>query len=312
MRNRGLSLGARSGEPHDLGLENHPPQHPLPALGRIAALAVECSVCPLVFDRCRAFRIARSARRVSTSFLAIATTYATLGCASRNVKTSGPANPPSSRTRMRAWGNASRTRARRRFKMPMAPAFADALPGRSTAVTRVLLRLVVEAEKADDRQIAPRIVMAVPEGQLLRAVGRVVGRVQIDRDALRPPVQPASVPRDHRVGQRRAHPVQRPWHRRHSRTGRASVARPRPRPRADRGPAAVCGWDRARAGPRHWHPRSHTRCRTRAAPAGRRARARPSRAGADPPCTRRGARSSPGADRRPGGGCAPPSELPCR
>ncbi len=42
----------------------------------------------------------------------------------------------SSRTRTRAWGNARHTRTRRRHRMPMAPALATALPGRSTAVAR--------------------------------------------------------------------------------------------------------------------------------------------------------------------------------
>jgi hypothetical protein len=50
--------------------------------------------------------------------------------------------------------------------------------------------------------------MGVPERQLLRAVRRVIGRIEIDRDLLDPPVQPAPVALDHRVGQHRPHAIQ--------------------------------------------------------------------------------------------------------
>src|SRR5207245_9143685 len=46
----------------------------------------------------------------------------------------------------------------------------------------VLDRLGVERDRGNEGQIAPRVVIAVEEGELLLAVGRVVGRIEIDRD----------------------------------------------------------------------------------------------------------------------------------
>jgi hypothetical protein len=46
----------------------------------------------------------------------------------------------------------------------------------------VLPGLVVKGQGADERQIAPMIVEAIEEGQLLGAVGLVLGGIQIDRD----------------------------------------------------------------------------------------------------------------------------------
>jgi len=37
--------------------------------------------------------------------------------------------------------------------MPIAPQEPETLPGRNTAATKILFRLVVEGEKADHRQI---------------------------------------------------------------------------------------------------------------------------------------------------------------
>ena len=72
----------------------------------------------------------------------------------------------------------------------------------------------------NERQIAPVIVEAIEEGQLLRAVGLVLGDIEIDRD------QPdaaaaAAMPRNHRVGERVAHGEQ------HPRGGRVLEARDR-------------------------------------------------------------------------------------
>ena len=47
---------------------------------------------------------------------------------------------------------------------------------------QVLLGFVVEGEKADYGQVAPGVVMAIEERQLLRAVRGIVGRIQIDGD----------------------------------------------------------------------------------------------------------------------------------
>ena len=54
---------------------------------------------------------------------------------------------------------------------------------------------IVEGQK-QQRQVAPAIVVPVEEGELLGAVRRVVGRIQVDRDPPRPPVQPALMPLD--------------------------------------------------------------------------------------------------------------------
>ena len=77
----------------------------------------------------------------------------------------------------------------------------------------VLPGLVVKGQGADERQIAPMIVEAIEEGQLLGAVGLVLGGIQIDRD------QPdaaaaAAMPGNHRVGERVAHGEQHPRGRR--------------------------------------------------------------------------------------------------
>ena len=49
--------------------------------------------------------------------------------------------------------------------------------------------------------------MAVKEGQLLRAVRGIIGRIQVDRDDGGAAVQPAAMAFDHTIGQRFAHPV---------------------------------------------------------------------------------------------------------
>ena len=77
----------------------------------------------------------------------------------------------------------------------------------------ILPRLVVKGQGAHERQIAPVIVEAIEEGELLRAVGLVLGDIEIDRD------QPdaasaATMPGNHRVGERVAHGEQHPRGRR--------------------------------------------------------------------------------------------------
>ena len=66
---------------------------------------------------------------------------------------------------------------------------------------QVLLLLVVEAHKSHHRQIAPAIVMAIEEAELLRAMGRIVGRVQIEGNEPGPAMQPAAMTFDHALGQ---------------------------------------------------------------------------------------------------------------
>jgi len=62
---------------------------------------------------------------------------------------------------------------------------------------QVLLGLVVESDKPHHGQIAPSVVIAVEQGQLLGPVGRVVGGIQIDGDASGPAMQPLGMPLDH-------------------------------------------------------------------------------------------------------------------
>src|SRR4029077_14095610 len=73
---------------------------------------------------------------------------------------------------------------------------------------QILLRLLVKAQKAYHRQIAIGVVVAIEEGQLLGAVGGIIGRIQIDRDASGSAPQTTAMPFDHTVGQRFAHAKQ--------------------------------------------------------------------------------------------------------
>ena len=84
----------------------------------------------------------------------------------------------------------------------------------------VLPRLVVKGQGAHERQIAPVIVEAIEEGELLRAVGLVVGDIEIDRNEPDAAPSPA-MPGNHRVGERVAHGEQ------HPRGGRVLEARDR-------------------------------------------------------------------------------------
>src|SRR5206468_1925763 len=74
--------------------------------------------------------------------------------------------------------------------------------------TQVLLGFVVEGEERQERQIAPAVVMAVEEGELLRAVRRVIGRIEIDRDAPGPPMEAALMAHDHTRGESAPHRVE--------------------------------------------------------------------------------------------------------
>ena len=73
---------------------------------------------------------------------------------------------------------------------------------------QILIRLLVERQEPGHRQVAPGVVVTVEEGQLLGAVGRVIGRIQIDRDPLGLALQPSAMALDHGLGERDPHPVQ--------------------------------------------------------------------------------------------------------
>jgi len=73
----------------------------------------------------------------------------------------------------------------------------------------ILVRLVLKRQEREQGQVAPRVVMAVEERQLLRAVCRIVR--EVDRDAARPATQAAAVALDHGRRQFAAHRIQRAW-----------------------------------------------------------------------------------------------------
>ena len=169
---------------------------------------------------------------------------------------------------------------------------------------RELLGLVVEGHRRHDRQVAPRVVVAVEERELLLAVGRVVGGVQVDRDAGRPALEPPPLGLDHRVGQHVRHVAQRRPRPPRSRTATGSAARPAPAPRSDRGRPAACGSHRRPAGRRRCSRRSHRRARRRAAAPIPASDAGPCPAAARRPGTRPGAWSAATGYR--GSSAAPP------
>src|SRR5207249_2865428 len=73
---------------------------------------------------------------------------------------------------------------------------------------QVLLALVVELQRADDRQVAPRVVMAVEEAQLLVPMSGIVGGVEVNGDSARFALEPLGVMADHRVAQLERHSVE--------------------------------------------------------------------------------------------------------
>src|SRR5271166_3344569 len=161
-----------------------------------------CSVLPLRRESLRAWRMARLALRFNTAFLAIATTYSTPGSASRKASNWGCAKPPSRRTRMHTPGRKQRINCISRRKIPTAPAEAVTLPGRNTAAHRYCSASFIEADETHHRQVTPGIVMAVEKRQLLRPMGRIVGRVQIEGDAADTTAQPLGMALHHAGRQR--------------------------------------------------------------------------------------------------------------
>ena len=81
-------------------------------------------------------------------------------------------------------------------QQPDRPVAGDRLAVPQQWCAQILLGFAVEGQKAKHRQLAPVVVVPVEERVLLRSVRRVVRRVQIDRDAPRPSVQAAAMPRD--------------------------------------------------------------------------------------------------------------------
>src|ERR1035441_2225003 len=135
--------------------------------------------------------------RFKTAFLAIATTYSTSGWASRNSSNCGFAKPASSRTRIRAFRKRWRKQRQSSPQNPQRSLRRRGLAGSQDRREQVLLRLVIEGDKSHHGQIAPGVVIAVEQSQLLGSVGRIVGGIQVDRDALRAAMQALGMPLDH-------------------------------------------------------------------------------------------------------------------
>ncbi len=72
----------------------------------------------------------------------------------------------------------------------------------------ILAWFAVEGQGGDQRQVAPRVVVPVEEGELLLAVGGVVGGVHLDGDQPRPTVEPDAMEVDHGIGQGNAEAVE--------------------------------------------------------------------------------------------------------
>ena len=75
------------------------------------------------------------------------------------------------------------------------------------------LTKIVKGQARHEWQVAPVIIEAIEEGELLRAVGLVFGDIEVDRDQASAP-SPAAMAGQHPVGERVAHGAQHPRGRR--------------------------------------------------------------------------------------------------
>lgn len=73
----------------------------------------------------------------------------------------------------------------------------------------ILPRGPIEGERGHQRQITPRVVEPIEERELLRAMRRVGGRIEVQGDDRGGPV-PTPQRGDHRIGERLAQPIQIP------------------------------------------------------------------------------------------------------
>jgi hypothetical protein len=104
---------------------------------------------------------------------------------------------------------------KQRLELGEQPAQQAADPARARAGARtqqgahhVLHRLGVERHRGDEWQIAPRVVVAVEERELLLAVGRIVRRIEVDRDQADGVAEPLPVERQDRIGDGQAEAIQ--------------------------------------------------------------------------------------------------------
>ena len=105
------------------------------------------------------------------------------------------------------------------------PARRGRVAGAQDRGAQVLLDLVIEGHEGQQREIAPAVVMPVEEGELLRAVGRVIGGVEVDRDPPGAPMEPLPMAVDHGRGEFAAHRVEHARARPRFRSARSWVAR---------------------------------------------------------------------------------------
>ncbi|MDA1093883.1 MAG: hypothetical protein O3A25_11545 [Acidobacteria bacterium] len=73
---------------------------------------------------------------------------------------------------------------------------------------QIRLGFVVEGQKRQQGQITPTVVVPVEERQLLSAMGRIVGGVEIDRDPPGLPAAPPPMPLDHAHRQLARQPIE--------------------------------------------------------------------------------------------------------
>ena len=78
---------------------------------------------------------------------------------------------------------------------------AVSIAGTKNGGEEVFLVLLIELQRSDHGQIAERVVMPVEETELLSAMSRVIGWIQIDCNAACFAVQPLGVVFDHNIGQ---------------------------------------------------------------------------------------------------------------
>jgi len=76
-----------------------------------------------------------------------------------------------------------------RPQQPTGPPRGGAVAGAQHDRDQILLRLVVEGQRGHQWEIAPGVIVPVEEGECLLPMGRIVGGVQVDGDALGPALQ---------------------------------------------------------------------------------------------------------------------------
>src|SRR5271157_4300447 len=167
-----------------------------------------CSVLPLRRESWRAWRIAGLALRFNTAFLAIATTYSTPGSASRKSSSSGCAKPPSRRTRMHTPGKKVANQLHQSAQNPHRTGCRRHVAGAQHGGAQIRFRLVIKADETHYRQVAPAVVMSVEKRQLLRPLGGIVGRIQIEGDAAHTTAQALGMALDHAGRQRFAQTIE--------------------------------------------------------------------------------------------------------